>query len=300
DSLLSRLSRAGVRMTLQQATQHLRAGTDWDFTGVLERRAADARAPADLGDEGRVWQEPRADAVWHAAGAWIKPAALVRAWLATPGVQFHGSTRVDRVVRAAGCWQVLDATGQLLAEADLVVVAAALGSGPLLPGLPLMPVRGQVSWATHAGDIGMPAAPVNGNGHFLPAVPLADGMAWLTGSTYGRGETSLDPRDEDQLANLDRLRTLEPEVASALAPGFTSGAVQAWCGVRCASSDRRPLVGEIAPGLWVSTAMGSRGLTFAWLAADLLAARLHGEPLPLPSRLASALDVARQRPPKDG
>jgi tRNA 5-methylaminomethyl-2-thiouridine biosynthesis bifunctional protein len=41
--------------------------------------------------------------------------------------------------------------------------------------------------------------------------------------------------------------------------------------------------------------MGSRGLTFAWLGAELLAARLHGEPLPLPSRLAAAIDAARQR-----
>jgi tRNA 5-methylaminomethyl-2-thiouridine biosynthesis bifunctional protein len=39
--------------------------------------------------------------------------------------------------------------------------------------------------------------------------------------------------------------------------------------------------------------MGSRGLTFAPLAAELLAARLHHEPLPLPARLAAALDPAR-------
>ncbi|RYY87587.1 MAG: FAD-dependent oxidoreductase, partial [Comamonadaceae bacterium] len=70
--------------------------------------------------------------------------------------------------------------------------------------------------------------------------------------------------------------------------------VRAWSGVRCASSDRRPLVGEVQPGLWVNTAMGSRGLTFAPLCAELLAARLHAEPLPLPARLASALEVRRQ------
>lgn len=297
DSLLSRLSRAGVRMTLQQARQHLRAGIDWAPTGVLERRTADAGPPADLGDEGGPWQQPRPEGVWHAAGAWIKPGALVRAWLSTAGVQVRGSVRVDRVERAGAPWQVLDEQGLVLAEAELVVVAAALGSAALLPALALMPVRGQVSWATHGNGLPLPATPVNGSGHFLPAVPLAGGIAWLTGSTYGRGETALAPRDADQLANLERLRTLEPELAAALAPAFAAGAVQAWCGVRCASSDRRPLVGEIAPGLWVSAAMGSRGLTFAWLAAELLAARLHGEPLPLPSRLASALDAARQRAP---
>jgi tRNA 5-methylaminomethyl-2-thiouridine biosynthesis bifunctional protein len=41
--------------------------------------------------------------------------------------------------------------------------------------------------------------------------------------------------------------------------------------------------------------MGSRGLTFAVLCAELLAARLHGEPLPLERRLATALDVSRLR-----
>jgi tRNA 5-methylaminomethyl-2-thiouridine biosynthesis bifunctional protein len=35
--------------------------------------------------------------------------------------------------------------------------------------------------------------------------------------------------------------------------------------------------------------MGSRGLTFAALCAELLAARLHAEPLPVEQRLAHAL-----------
>ena len=88
-------------------------------------------------------------------------------------------------------------------------------------------------------------------------------------------------------------RALLPEAAAALQEEFATGAVRAWNGVRCASPDRRPLLGELAPGLWVSTAMGSRGLTFAALCGELLAARLHGEPLPLPVRLAGALDVRR-------
>jgi len=71
--------------------------------------------------------------------------------------------------------------------------------------------------------------------------------------------------------------------------------VRAWTGVRCVSDDRRPFLGEVQPGLWVSTAMGSRGLTFAALCAELLAARLHGEPLPLERRLAQSLDTERSR-----
>ena len=79
----------------------------------------------------------------------------------------------------------------------------------------------------------------------------------------------------------------------SVAPAFSDGSVQAWTGVRCASTDRRPVLGELEPGLWVSTAMGSRGMTFAALCAELLAARVHGEPLPLDKRLALALDARR-------
>ena len=61
--------------------------------------------------------------------------------------------------------------------------------------------------------------------------------------------------------------------------------------------DRRPLVGPLdgaaMPGVWVSTAMGSRGLSFAALCAELLAAHWHGEPLSLPATLAKALNTAR-------
>jgi tRNA 5-methylaminomethyl-2-thiouridine biosynthesis bifunctional protein len=41
--------------------------------------------------------------------------------------------------------------------------------------------------------------------------------------------------------------------------------------------------------------MGSRGLSFAALCAELLAARLGGEPLPVPTSLARSLEVGRAR-----
>jgi tRNA 5-methylaminomethyl-2-thiouridine biosynthesis bifunctional protein len=47
------------------------------------------------------------------------------------------------------------------------------------------------------------------------------------------------------------------------------------------------------PGLWVCTGMGARGLTLGLLCAELLAARLHGEPLPVEAKLAQALGVER-------
>jgi tRNA 5-methylaminomethyl-2-thiouridine biosynthesis bifunctional protein len=188
---------------------------------------------------------------------------------------------------------VLGEGGVELAQAERVVVCAAYDSAALLSrAMKLHAVRGQVSWAHDA--LAAAPHPLNGHGHFLPNVEIEGRAAWLTGSTYGRGDMLRDERAEDHAANLARLEILAPALAGVLRPRFERGEVHAWTGVRCASSDRRPLVGEIAPGLCISTAMGSRGLTFAVLAAELLAARLHGEPLPIERKLADALDVARQ------
>src|SRR5690349_15040484 len=45
DNLLSRLTRAGVDMTLRECGRLLVAGQDWGPTGVLERRIGDPRRP---------------------------------------------------------------------------------------------------------------------------------------------------------------------------------------------------------------------------------------------------------------
>jgi tRNA 5-methylaminomethyl-2-thiouridine biosynthesis bifunctional protein len=281
DNLLSRLTRSGVRATLQQARTLLREGEDWRRTGVLEQRTGGAGGAS----------------CWHEQAGWIKPAALVRAWLASPGITWQARAPVARLACCEDGWQLFDAGGAELGGAQLVVVAAAYGSEALLQaGLPLQPVRGQLSWGEQESGHVLPAYPVNGNGYFIPDVPLGKGPAWICGSTFQRGETDLAARTADRQANLERLRAMLPDVAAQLAGAVAAGAVHAWTGVRCAAIDRRPLVGELQPGLWVSTAMGSRGLTFARLCAELLAARLHGEPLALESRLAQSLDAARARP----
>jgi tRNA 5-methylaminomethyl-2-thiouridine biosynthesis bifunctional protein len=319
DSLLSRLSRSGIRAMLQQAGALLASGSDWQATGVLERCLAHPRklppawqpgqpladaagdwtrlaTPGQLGLCGLAADSP---ALWHVRAGWIKPPSLVRAWLATPGVTWRGHASASQWQRHAGRWQVLDAAGQQLASAELVVLAAGHGSraladaaGPASP-LALQAIRGQAAWALHAADTAnaMPPFPVNGHGSLVPQVPLADGLAWVAGSTFERDNTSTALRAEDEVNNLAKLQTLLPLPAQALAPQVESGQVRGWAGVRCATPSRLPSLGPLAgqPDLWVSTGMGSRGLTFAALCAELLAARLHGEPFPMEQRLADAL-----------
>ncbi len=319
DGTRARLSRAGLRLSLQQADTRLRRGEDWDRSGVLERcLQADAVLPAHWGEAGRDWSDlcglanspapgldPLLDqpALWHRAGAWVKPAALVRAWLATEGVRFVGNAAVATLASAGSHWLLRDNQGQLLAESSHVVLANAWGAaalaGDLLPQRPpLSAVHGQVSWGLHRpGEPALPPCPVNGMGSFVSQLPLEGQQGWYAGSTF---EHSALPVDQAHQANLARLAQLLPDGASLLRGALADGSAQAWRNTRCTSTDRLPLVGRLsadpAPAsLWISTAMGARGLSLSVLCAELLAAQLCGEPLPLEASLARLLSAQRGR-----
>jgi len=309
DALLSRLTRAGIRTTWIELERLLAQGRDWRASGVLERRPeGDTRVPAGWSDAGpnESWPASTAQlartglpadtpALWHARAGWVRPSRLIEAWLREPGVEFRGNAVVERLSRGAAGWQLFDAAGRLLAEADRIVVAAGFESGRFAPRLPLQPVRGQVAWGRMTGELALPATPLNGDGHLIAHVPEGEGaLLWLAGATFDRDSTELAPNDADAAANRERLKRLHPAAAAGLAASFDRSEAKAWVGVRCASGDRRPLVGPLdEDGLWACTALGSRGLSFAALCAELLAAQWHGEPLPLPANLAKALGTQR-------
>ncbi|AYQ29369.1 MULTISPECIES: FAD-dependent 5-carboxymethylaminomethyl-2-thiouridine(34) oxidoreductase MnmC [unclassified Polaromonas] len=326
DNPLSRLSRSGIRATLQQAGALLQAGSDWAATGVLEHcvehprklpeawqhdwadAASDWTQPASAGQLAQCGLPAEVPALWHARGGWVRPAQLVNAWLATPGIQWRGQCVASRVEQSApDQWRVLDAGGRELASAALVVLAAGHASRAMAAGiqgsdeskrLALQAIRGQVTWGAHEAGTAeaLPPFPVNGHGSLAPAVPMnkaAGGLAWVMGSSFERDNERAEIKPEDGLHNLGKLQDLLPGAARVLAPQFGPGKAQHWAGVRCATPTRLPMLGPLqaseAPGVWVCSGMGSRGLTFAALCAELLAARLHAEPLAVEQRLADGL-----------
>lgn len=323
DSPRSRLTRAGLRLMRSEAQRLLQAGQDWETSGVLEQRLdGNTGLPAHWPAEGQQithlatpgtapWRAGMAavPALWHAQAAWIKPARLVQAWLKHSGVTFRGNTKVERLQRAGTSWQLLDRDGKLLASASHVVLANAADAPRLLAPLGLdvtLPALQEMRGVMSSGlrqpgdEAALPPFPVNGLGSLIPAVPTEDGLAWYAGATYEDAAQSPAPASEHHRTNLDKLRTLLPAAAQALAPSFAPGTARGWGGTRCVSADRLPLVGSLEEGpqptLWISAAMGSRGLSFAMLCAELLAARLGAEPWPVEASLARFLH-ARRRPP---
>lgn len=330
DSIVSRLSRAGVR-AMQQAMQSLlKPGIDWSPTGVQERRlpgkTRKGGAPLSWSTQfktaGDMWtrnadQPAPTNALWHKKGAWLRPASLVKALLDHPNITWQGDAYVSSLAfvkanadtnaqaiansHAQGHWQALH-NDRVLAQASRVVLACGPASKGLIQQVtqkewPINPLRGQVSWGLmqDAPDVPLPDTPVNGNGSFVHHVPTPEGDAWFAGATFDRINATAEVLSADHQENFQRLQALLPDTAQGMHNVFQTK-VRGWAAVRCSVPDRLPVVGPIdqAPsGLWVNTAMGSRGLTLAWLCGELLAARWHNEPLPVEPQLARALNAQR-------
>ena len=325
DSVISRVSRAGLRLlrhTLHSAAADLQ-GSAWALTGVLEHAVGQNPRLAGDSAEWQAWsrhaEAPQCagahlpgdtPALWHAGGGWLQPVQVVPRLLVQPGITCRGGTRVERIEHDAGAaapWGLLGEDGRLLAQADLVVICAGPHTNRLVPGaLPLHPARGMMSWGLRAqapADAPWPACPVNGHGMLIPQVTLNGESAWVCGSTFERDRDALPLTPSEvaagHQANHDKLGALLPDLARALAPLFAQpDALHAWWDVRCTTPDHLPFTGPLDEaahphGLWVCTGLGARGATLAALCAELLAAHLHGEPLPLDASLARALSTQR-------
>jgi tRNA 5-methylaminomethyl-2-thiouridine biosynthesis bifunctional protein len=240
---------------------------------------------------------------FYPGGGWCSPASLAQAWLGLPGVALRCHARVEALHAAPHGWTLLDSDGRALGEADAVVLANAADAPRLIAdGTPwdLRRQRGQIS-LLGAGGPALPM-PVADAGY---ALRLHD-QRLLFGATSQADDDDPSCRDSDHAHNLsvlNRLTDWQPPPGTAL-----EGRV----GWRLQTPDRLPLLGPVPapaiegrrpalqprdierrPGLYAAFAYGSRGLTQAALAGEVLAAWLTGAAMPVPARLIDAVDCAR-------
>lgn len=244
---------------------------------------------------------------WFPEGGWIHPASICSASLARggPRITAYWNTPIADLRHDGARWQLLAADGQLLTAAPHVVLANAtdIHALPVASHLPVFRFRGQVTHlpADPAGPLAPLAAVVCREGY---ATPAALGHHCVGASFHRGGEPPL--RQDDTDANLVRLERMLPGSAARYAGQALPGRV----GFRPVSPDKIPIVGELyradvmpqgrdlsavarLPGLHVATGYGARGAVWAPLMAELLASQLEGEPWPLESDLAAAVDPAR-------
>ena len=278
-------------------------GLPADYVQALP--AGDASAMADLALAQPAWFYP--------GGGWVHPAGLARSFIERAGAMT--SLRVDTPVhalqRSADGWELHDAAGHVIDTAPVVVLANANDALRLLghPDWPVRRVRGQVSGWPEGTRPSPPVCrvPVAGSGYLLPPF---EGTVWF-GATSQPGDGDPTVRDADHAANLAQLRRLTGEPLAA-APTGSHAKWLGRTGWRCSANDRLPIIGAVpdasvlepgspdqarrvprVPGLYVFTALGSRGITWSALGARVLAALVAGAPVPLEARLLDAVDPAR-------
>ena len=86
------------------------------------------------------------------------------------------------------------------------------------------------------------------------------------------------------LPSLGLLNPLAAQEISQLAQQLTARA-----SVRCTAPNYLPKVGQLAAGLWVNVAHGSKGLASIPLSAEILASHISQEPAPLDADLLARL-----------
>ena len=252
--------------------------------------ASEARALLGIGQSG----------VWLPRGASLN---LARA--ANKLLQKHErltcfwDAHISRLELCDGRWLLFGNTGQPILSADKVIVATAMETKTLMASieirLPLKPVRGQLSifsiakndpWATRLPRVG-----ISGEGYCLPAEELADGShRWIVGSSFDEGEDDLEARDSSDMFNREQAQGLLDYTqgdTSALKAG------ECFVGIRCVAGDRLPIIGALTqrPGIFLATALGSRGVLWSALAAKLITAQVLEDDFALLTRLGFAADL---------
>ena len=277
--------------TMQSLLQTQALPADWMQAWSADRAALHSGVP---------WHNP----AWFCAqGGWLSPVDLTAHWLRQDGIEWRGQTHVSRALRIGNEWHLIDRHGHELIRTPVLVLAAAEDTVRLLGSTPgaWQRIRGQVS-LLNADTQPCLKLPIADRGY---ALRMPDGRL-LCGSTSNLNDDDPGVRPRDHALNAETLQRLTGWRAAA------DAAPQGRVGWRMQTSDRLPWVGP-APdataggavradqarfvprraGLYVLAGLGSRGLTHAALAGELLAAWITGAPMPVLSDLVDAVDVAR-------
>lgn len=224
--------------------------------------------------------------VFYPDAGWVVPASLCAGWLARSEIRLRCEVAAARLENANGGWRVLDAHGDLLADADAVVLANAREAARLAPeqAWPIHAVRGQITQLP-AGSLPGLARVIAREGYVVP------GARPLVGATYEHDDLDIAPRATSDRANLARLESLLPGTAAEIDAGRLDGRAA----LRATLPDRLPLVGAVEgrPGLFVAAGYASRGVVWAGLLGEVLAAEMCGEPVPLEAELVAAIAPRR-------
>ncbi len=224
--------------------------------------------------------------LYFPAACRVQPKPLLDKLARTEGITCLNA-QVARIERGLTNWRVFDQAGRVLTAAPQLVLAAGMATQQLLAASGLLAsssrlasmygLGGELTYVDQTLLEGGPRCIVSGDGYVLPAL---QGQC-VVGGSYLNEAVSPEAVALARQENLERgaqLLNISLPPSAGLPPGLPG-----WGGQRAVVPDRFPVVGPISgsAGLWVATGFASRGLSWASLVGDLIAASLMNEPLPL-------------------
>ena len=270
---------------------------------LLDQSAAQARSGIRLASGGLFYPE----------GGWVHPPALCDRQATHPNIRLIAHHEALELRQVGGQWQAWD-NERLIDSAPVVVLAGAADIKQFAQSaeLPLKRIRGQITRLPETSASTALSTVVCAEGYVAPA-RLGE---HTLGASFDFNSVDLTPNLADHLGNLQMLEEISHDLVERLeAADLPPEQLQGRAAFRCTSPDYLPIVGPLADrqafmeafaalgkdarqvpdvacpwldGFYVNSGHGSRGLITAPLCAELLAAWLDNEPLPLPRSVAEA------------
>lgn len=322
DNQLARLTRHALWLAApwrgcRQPMGRLQLATDTADSEAQEQLCRTLGLPGDLAravdaDEASALSGVRLSrgGLWMPACDAVAPAPICADWLgSSSAIEWRQAITVASVTRQDGEWLVRDPAGTIIARAPVVILANAGAALNLAKWRypTLQRLRGQSTRLSTPALRDLRSI-LGGQAYVCP---LGSGESLIGSSFEETDSLAADPAAD--LGNIARLGLMLPQAGLEMG---TAGASTAGVGWRFSTPDRLPMIGELAdpdrvarsrdalarndrlalpmqPGLYGHFALGSRGLLWATLGAELLAAMIDGGLPPLEADLAQALDPSR-------
>lgn len=256
-----------------------------------------------------------AEALYFPQAGWVNPAQLCRLLLKDAGdsVRLKSNSHVESIEVVDGKWELRDGKQTLIAESETVILANASAARFFTQTsfLPLNYARGQISIIPSTVSSQKLSCAICHDGYIIPE---SNGNH-VIGASFITGDDCAELREEDDRENIRQLRKSLPDLFAG-----DISIVNHRAAVRATTPDRLPLIGPVADkkffaenyhdlhkgrpavkyasakyldGLYVNAGHGARGLTSAFLAAEVIASQLNDEPLAISSPVWQAVSPSR-------
>lgn len=258
---------------------------------------------------------------WFPKAGTLNPGIICRALIgqipALYGVQ------VSKIKRNGPRWALLNENGKTIMEADGVVLANGFAAVALCPDseVPLYAKRGQLSYMQATVQSKKLKVGLSYGGYATPLVNLDEGTGHILGATYQQwpdfqSNAWQNIEQKDHAENLAYIGARLPLLEAALSGPIVGGRAN----LRTTTTDHLPVVGpafnansyrhdykeirhgkrpenfpdaDYTPGVFMLTALGSRGFALAPLLAKMLCAEMMGTPSPVDAPVQNLVHPAR-------